>query len=113
MSTIKENAINQARSHAKQFYKENEMPDIMEKYAEVWNRWVIIQSELEERVSYGGSIPSTDEFDYYYYEKYHEMLGLYMANDLLTYSGYERDERGRWILKKKTVDSTKKKFRLW
>lgn len=113
MSSVKEKAIEQAQRHAKQFFDDNDWPDILEKYAEVSNRVSIELNKLAERQERGARISPEDEADYYYYDRYQELFAKWIANTELCNNGYERDRHKNWILKKQPPVPPKKKFGFW
>lgn len=113
MASVKEKAIDQAQRHAKEFFDENEWPDILEKYAEVSNRANAELSTLAEREKRGARIAPEDEADFYYYDRYKELFAYWIANSELTSMGYEHDKHNRWILKKQPPAPPRKKFGFW
>lgn len=101
MSSVKKVASQQALRHAEEFWDENEWADILEKYAEVFNKAHKAANELAERAERGARIEDDDEADYYYFDTYSNLLACWIANNELTRNGYERDKDKFWILKKK------------
>lgn len=114
---IKEKATKQAQRHAHQFWDENELSDILEKYAEVCNKKSLEIDKLVEREERGARILPEDQADFYYYEEYSNIFAFWIANSYLSINGYERDKNKNWILKKPApispISPQKKKFKFW
>lgn len=114
MSSVKEKAMDQAQRHAKKLFDESDWDEIMEKYAEVSNRASAALNMLAERQERGARISPEDESDYYYYDRYQELLAHWIANTILSHAGYERDKHKNWILKRQPpAPPAKKKFGFW
>lgn len=101
-------ATEQAFRHAKKFFDENEWPDILEKFAEVNNKFSEETSRLTEWIERGARIENADIADLDYYEMYTNLFAHWIAFAELRNNGYETDKRNRWILKNQ--DPSKKKF---
>lgn len=114
MDTVEEKAVQQAEKHFKKFMDDCEWPDMLEKYAEITNRYAKVRNELLERDERGSRLDSADFADYHYYERYYLLMAKVIANNTLVAEGYERDKKGNWILKKQPVSPpTKKRFGFW
>lgn len=113
MSSVKEKAEDQAQCHAKKFFNENEWLDILEKYAEVSNKFFYELDRLLEREERGARIDPEDKADMYYYDRYKELFAYWITNTELSRNGYERDKDDNWILKNQPLTPQKKKFGLW
>ncbi len=113
MSTVKDKAEEQASKHASKFWDDNSWDDILEKYAEVSNRYRDEINRLVERQERGARIEAEDKADMYYYGEYQKIFAYWIANNTLTSKGYERNKNTLWILKKQPPAPPKKKFGFW
>ena len=116
MDNIEKQAREQALRHAEKFFDDddNTWLDILEKYAEVYNMAKSESKKIDDRMERGAHITENDFADYWYYDHYHTLLAIWIANSELSSKGYEKDKHKYWILKKQpSTLPTKKKFGFW
>lgn len=118
MSSVEDKAINQADKHFNQFMDDCTWPEMLEQFADYSNRYGKIRNELLDRKERGARLDDADFADYFYYQRYLDQLSRVIAGNALVAEGYERDKKGKWILKNQPAPSqsprpAKKKFGFW
>lgn len=113
MEDIEKKAQEQAGKHYRQFMDNCEWPDMLEKYAELSNKYKKARKELVDRHERGARLEDADFADVAYYERYCDLMAWAIADNVLVSEGYEEDRNKNWILKYQPADPPKKKFGFW
>ncbi len=111
MEEIKDTAERQAERHLREFFSHSSSwSDVLEKYAELSNRFEDIRKELQNRIERGSNIIPSDFADFYYYEYFRDLMARAIAIENLNSNGYLQDKKGNWILKSQPSPPRKKRL---
>lgn len=113
MKDVEEKAKNAAQKHYDKFMDGCLWPDMLEKYAEIYNNLKQARDELVAKKDRGARIEDSDLVDFVYYGHYQDLLARAIAGTALISDGYETDKKGKWILKSQPQEPPKKKFGFW
>ena len=113
MGDAKEKVRNQVRRHYREFMDDCEWPDMLEKYAELSNKYERARLELVNKDERGARLEDSDFADVEYYSYYQDMMARAIADNTLVSAGYETDKKGNWKLKFQPTEPPKKKFGFW
>ena len=113
---VEKKAREQAGRHYRAFMDDCEWPDMLEKYAEIANRYEKARKEVVDKNERGARIDASDMADVYYYEYFYELMAKVIADNTLVSEGYVQDKRKNWVLKSQPAPPPpppKKKFGFW
>jgi len=114
MADVESKARKQAEKHFREFMDDCNWPEMLEKYAELSNRYEKSRVELLNKDERGGRVEEEDFADVWYYGRYRDLLAFAIADNNLVSYGYEEDKNGFWILKNQPPEPpSKKKFGFW
>ena len=113
MGDVEKKARDAARRHYREFMNDCEWPDMLEKYADLSNKFEKARVELLAKDERGARLEDADFADVEYYSNYRDLLARAIADNELVSAGYETDRKHNWILKFQPAEPPKKKFGFW